>query len=55
MALAAASVLATIVAWLLTRSPVGLLVGLPVAVALWALVRVASEVIEVAAETLLPR
>jgi predicted PurR-regulated permease PerM len=53
--LAVVLLLATIGLWLMTSNPVGLLIGVPVAITLWAVVRVASEVIEVVAETLLPR
>jgi hypothetical protein len=55
VALAAALLLASCTAWLLTRSPIGLIIGLPVAAAAWGLMRLAAEVIEVVAETLLPR
>jgi hypothetical protein len=55
IALAAALLLAAIGGSFATGSTAGLWLGVPAAAALWALVRVASEVIEVVAETLLPR
>ncbi len=55
LAVAGVLALATLVASLLERSPFVLACGLAVAAGAWAFLRTASELVEVVAETLLPR
>src|SRR5205085_3835841 len=55
LALASACALGSVVMYVLNKSAIQGVVGLFVAGILWAVVRIASEIIEVVADTLVPR